>query len=71
MECRKEDIKEMLSLNEASFFAFKGEKLLDEAKAFTRLHLKDLKNIGENISEQVNHALEIPLQCRTQRLEAQ
>ena len=61
----------MLSLYEASYFAFEGENLLDEAEEFTRMHLKDPKvNISESLAEQVNHALELPLNRRMQRLEA-
>ncbi|XWS63338.1 hypothetical protein CRYUN_Cryun06bG0086700 [Craigia yunnanensis] len=66
-----EDVKGMLSLYEASYFAFEGENLLDEAKEFTRMHLKDPKvNISKSLAEQVNHALELPLNRRMQRLEA-
>ncbi|CAK7355344.1 unnamed protein product [Dovyalis caffra] len=72
MENLKEDIKAMLSLYEASFLALEGETILDEAKLFTIAHLKDLneEKIGKDLAEQVNHALELPLHRRTQRLEA-
>ncbi|KAJ4824246.1 hypothetical protein Tsubulata_048959 [Turnera subulata] len=70
----KEDIKGMLSLYEASFLAFDGEQILDEAKKFTTLHLNTLReNTGKNwqlLAEEVNHALELPLHRRTPRLEA-
>ncbi|KAF2284872.1 hypothetical protein GH714_031676 [Hevea brasiliensis] len=70
-ECLKEDIKAMLSLYEASYLAFEGETILDEANSFTRLHLKSLKEKESNhIVEQLNHELELPLHRRTQRLEA-
>ncbi|XP_012084664.1 isoprene synthase, chloroplastic isoform X2 [Jatropha curcas] len=72
-ECLAEDVKAILGLYEASFLAFEGENLLDEANKFARLHLKGLKekeNIGKDIVEQVNHELELPLHRRTQRLEA-
>ncbi|XVE92870.1 hypothetical protein REPUB_Repub01dG0140700 [Reevesia pubescens] len=66
-----EDVKGMLSLYEASYFAFEGENLLDEAEEFTRMQLKDPKaNISKSLAEQVNHALELPLHRRMQRLEA-
>lgn len=72
MESLKEDIKGILSLYEASFLALEGENLLDEAKAFTSSHLQSLneEKIGKKLTELVNHALELPLHRRTQRLEA-
>ncbi|KAG5226575.1 isoprene synthase [Salix suchowensis] len=72
MENLKEDIKAILSLYEASFLALEGENILDEAKVFTISHLKELneEKIGKDLVEQVNHALELPLHRRTQRLEA-
>ncbi|KAJ4850701.1 hypothetical protein Tsubulata_035876 [Turnera subulata] len=70
----KEDIKGILSLYEASFLAFDGEQILDEAKKFTTLHLNTLReNTGKNwqlLAVEVNHALELPLHRRTPRLEA-
>ncbi|KAK9284151.1 hypothetical protein L1049_023319 [Liquidambar formosana] len=66
-----EDIKGMLSLYEASYLAFEGESLMDEALAFTTKHLKDHKgNISNSLAELVSHALEIPLHHRTKGLEA-
>ena len=66
-----EDIKGMLSLYEASYFAFEGESLLDDAKALTRIHLNHLKgHVSKSLTEQVNHALELPLHHRMLRLEA-
>ncbi|XVE49794.1 hypothetical protein DITRI_Ditri01bG0110300 [Diplodiscus trichospermus] len=66
-----EDVEGMLSLYEASYFGFEGENLLDEAKEFARMHLKNPKvNISKSLAEQVNHALELPLNRRMQRLEA-
>ena len=65
------DVKGMLSLYEASYLAFEGENLLDEALAFTRMHLKDLKrDVRKSIAEQISHALEVPLHHRMLRLEA-
>ncbi|KAF8391448.1 hypothetical protein HHK36_023753 [Tetracentron sinense] len=70
MACLCEDFKGMLSLYEASYLAFEGENLLDEAKAFTSTHLKRLKgNIDPTLAEQVTHALELPLHWRMARLE--
>lgn len=72
LENLKEDIKAILSLYEASFLALEGENILDEAKVFAISHLKELseEKIGKDLAEQVNHALELPLHRRTQRLEA-
>ncbi|XP_022725044.1 isoprene synthase, chloroplastic-like [Durio zibethinus] len=66
-----EDVKGMLSLYEASYFSIEGENILDEAKEFTTMYLKDPKvNIHKSLAEQVGHALELPLNRRMQRLEA-
>ncbi|XP_027908693.1 tricyclene synthase EBOS, chloroplastic-like [Vigna unguiculata] len=67
------DVKGMLSLYEASFFGYEGEKILDEAMVFSSFHLRDALNKGESsnmVLEEVNHALELPLHHRIQRLEA-
>lgn len=66
------DVKGMLSLYEASFLAFEGENLLEEAKAFTSMHLHNLirENANTSLAEEVKHALELPLHQRMQRLEA-
>lgn len=72
-ECLCNDVKGMLSLYEASYLAFEGEDLMDEAKAFTTMHLQNLRDQNaSNISvvEQVSHALELPLHHTMQRLEA-
>ncbi|XP_048328356.2 tricyclene synthase EBOS, chloroplastic [Ziziphus jujuba] len=63
------DVKGLLSLYEASHLAFEGEDLLDEAKEFTRMHLKNL-DANHILAEQVNHALELPLHHRMLKLEA-
>lgn len=65
------DVKGMLSLYEASYHAFEEENLLQEAKAFTRTHLKNLDaNIDKSLQELVNHAMELPSHHRMLRLEA-
>ncbi|KAJ1375497.1 Terpenoid cyclases/protein prenyltransferase alpha-alpha toroid [Sesbania bispinosa] len=66
------DVKGMLSLYEASFLSYEGEEILDEAKDFTSFHLRGLREdrISNILLEQVNHALELPLHHRVQRLEA-
>ncbi|KAF7146392.1 hypothetical protein RHSIM_Rhsim04G0059400 [Rhododendron simsii] len=48
---------------------YEGEKLMEEAKVFTIKHLKG-KIVNEDLVEQINHALEMPLQHRMLRLEA-
>ncbi|RWR83483.1 Alpha-terpineol synthase, chloroplastic [Cinnamomum micranthum f. kanehirae] len=69
--CLCEDTKGLLSLYEASYLAFPGETIMDEAKAFTRRHLDNLNSkIDPRLSEQVAHALELPMHYRMPRLEA-
>ena len=56
---------------EASRLAFEGEDLMDEALMFTQMHLTDLQgNQEKGLSEQLTHALELPLHRRMLRLEA-
>jgi len=67
------DVKGMLSLYEASFLGYEGEQILDEGRAFSSFHLRGALNKGRSsnmLLEQVNHALELPLHHRIQRLEA-
>ncbi|KAJ8628072.1 hypothetical protein MRB53_021379 [Persea americana] len=65
------DIKGMLSLYEASHLAFQGETILDEARAFTSTHLMDIReNIDPVLQTKVEHALDIPLHWRLEKLEA-
>ncbi|XP_027348219.1 tricyclene synthase EBOS, chloroplastic-like [Abrus precatorius] len=68
----RRDVKGMLSLYEASFLSYEGEHIMDEAKAFTSFHLRNLDKyrISSIVLEQVKHALELPLHRRIQRLEA-
>nr|UUF44715.1 isoprene synthase [Artocarpus heterophyllus] len=74
--CLTKDVKGMLALYEASYFGFKGEHLLEGAREFTCMHLKNLiKEDKINVSEslmmdQVIHGLELPLHHRMPRLEA-
>ncbi|KAK2650722.1 hypothetical protein Ddye_018211 [Dipteronia dyeriana] len=64
------DVKGMLSLYEASFLAFEGENIMDEALTFSRTHLDEVKSmVNPALSEVVSHALELPLHRRTVRLE--
>ncbi len=66
------DVQGMLSLYEASYLGFEGENVLDEARAFSATHLKNLKEgtASSKLAEQVSHALELPYHRRLQRLEA-
>ncbi|XXG62955.1 hypothetical protein AAC387_Pa05g1238 [Persea americana] len=69
--CLCEDTEGLLSLYEASYLAFPGETIMDEAKAFTRRHLENLDSkIDPRLNEQVAHALELPIHYRMPRLEA-
>ncbi|KAK8579714.1 hypothetical protein V6N13_142882 [Hibiscus sabdariffa] len=65
------DVEELLSLNEASFMAIPGEKILEEAKGFSNESLKILLGIMEKVkAKQVGRSLEIPLYWRMERIEA-
>lgn len=71
MACLQQDVKGLIGLYEASFLAFEGESLLDEAKSFATKHLKNWNGHQDtNQLEYVNHALELPLHYRTPRIEA-
>ncbi|XP_024046606.1 LOW QUALITY PROTEIN: isoprene synthase, chloroplastic-like [Citrus clementina] len=64
------DVKGVLSLNEASYLAFEGEDILNEALTFSRTHLNQLKTkLNPYMSELVSHSLELPRHYRMRRLE--
>ncbi|KAK1311103.1 hypothetical protein QJS10_CPA08g00770 [Acorus calamus] len=68
-----DEIKGMLSLYEASYLGFQGEKILDEARAFTTNYLKKYLKQGEikpTLKEQVVHSLELPRHWRVIRFES-
>nr|WHL34558.1 terpene synthase 2 [Aquilegia viridiflora] len=66
-----EDVKGLLSMYEASYLGLEGEDFMDEVKAFTTKHLKELKeNINPTLAMKVTHSLELPLHWRTSRLES-
>ncbi|PIA50749.1 hypothetical protein AQUCO_01200173v1 [Aquilegia coerulea] len=70
-ESFSQDVKGLLSLYEASYLSVEGEDILDEAKAFARLHLKNAKaNVDSILARLVNHALDLPLNLGIVRLEA-
>ncbi|MCL7024509.1 hypothetical protein MKW94_015044 [Papaver nudicaule] len=70
------DVEGMLSLYEASFYAFDCEDISDEVQEYTRTNLTYIMqgNVHEThpslILKQVSHALETPLNWRVPRLEA-
>ncbi|KAF5185466.1 Myrcene synthase protein [Thalictrum thalictroides] len=70
--CLTEDVKGMLSMYEASFLGLEEEDFIDEVKAFTTKHLKELKgNTNSSVlAKKVSHSLELPLHWRTSRLES-
>ncbi|KAK1283432.1 hypothetical protein QJS10_CPB21g01600 [Acorus calamus] len=74
MDNNCDDIKGMLSLYEASYLGFRGEKTLDEARTFTTNYLKNYSKQGEilkpTLEEQVVHSLELPRHWRVIRFES-
>ncbi|KAL6007580.1 hypothetical protein ACLOJK_033078 [Asimina triloba] len=73
--CLCQDIRGLLSLYEASHLGFIGEDICDEAKAFTTKHLKQVLAQGQvldppHLSEQIKHALELPVRYMDSRFEA-
>ncbi|OAY64176.1 Myrcene synthase, chloroplastic [Ananas comosus] len=68
---QKKDVLGLLSLYEASYFGFEGERIWEEARIFTTKHLNELKPyMDPNLKAKVVHALELPLHWRPPRLEA-
>nr|QHU78619.1 ocimene synthase [Albizia julibrissin] len=71
--CLSNDVKGMLNLYEATFLGHQGESILEEAKAFTTTHLRDMNQHLSNdhvLSQAISHALDLPVHRRTRRLEA-
>ena len=68
----REDLKGLLSLYEASFFGFQWEDIIDKAKAFSALHLKNTVQgeLSPNMARKVSHALDMPLHWKLPRVEA-
>ncbi|KAH1064555.1 hypothetical protein J1N35_029542 [Gossypium stocksii] len=65
------DVEGLLRLNEASFMAIQGEKILEEAKAFSSENLKNVIGKLEKVeAKQVQRSLEVPLYWRMERIEA-
>ncbi|KAK1296463.1 hypothetical protein QJS10_CPB15g01697 [Acorus calamus] len=69
MENLSMDMKGMLSLYEASHFAFEGEESMNHARAFTTKCLESVTGHLQ-MEPQVTHTLELPLCQWMQRLEA-
>nr|WNI01949.1 terpene synthase [Psidium guajava] len=68
----KKDVKGLLGLYEASFYGLEGEIIVDKAWNFASKHLKDLNldEVATNLASDVNHALDMPIHWRPNRLEA-
>ncbi|KAI6697510.1 hypothetical protein NL676_017629 [Syzygium grande] len=71
-ESLKRDVKGLLGLYEVSFQGLEGETILDEAWNFASKHLKDLNldEVPTTLASHVNHALDMPIHWRPNRLEA-
>lgn len=71
MPCYKKDVKGLISLYEASYLAFEGEFLLENAQKLAKTHLIELKtNTDPVTSELITQTLGLPLQRKIERLEA-
>nr|ASF57704.1 geraniol synthase 1 [Caladenia plicata] len=64
------DVKGMLSLYEASFLAVEGEDELDDSGDFATKYLRNLDKslLDQQLIEEIDHALELPLHWRMPRL---
>ncbi|KAK6919416.1 Terpene synthase, N-terminal domain [Dillenia turbinata] len=64
------DVEGMLSLYEASFFGLGDENTIDDAKVFATKHLKGLNEakLDSLMARKVNHALDMPLHWRLNRI---
>lgn len=61
------DIKGLLELFEASYLAFEGETIFDEAKAVSMEALRNVyPTLDLNLAKEVAHALELPMHWRVQ-----
>ncbi|KAI3927327.1 hypothetical protein MKW98_008029 [Papaver atlanticum] len=71
------DVEGLLSLYEASFYAYEGEKILNEAQKVTSKHLQNYlkeRNDDESsmlifLEEEISHSFELPLLGRLPRME--
>ncbi|XP_020590460.1 terpene synthase 10-like [Phalaenopsis equestris] len=64
------NIKEIISLYEASYLAVEGEEVLDEMRDFAVEYLSHLDRslLSQELTEEIDHALELPLHWRLSRL---
>ncbi|XP_057968253.1 (-)-germacrene D synthase-like [Malania oleifera] len=70
-DCLKSDIVGMLGLYEAAHLRHHGEAILDEALAFTTIHLESMSaNSSDPLVAQVTRALHHPIRLNLPRLEA-
>ncbi|KAK9031350.1 hypothetical protein V6N11_032733 [Hibiscus sabdariffa] len=64
---KSNEIKGLLELYEASYLAFQGENILDEAKTFSREALRKIySTLDTDIAKEVGHALELSSHWRVQ-----
>ncbi|MCL7029217.1 hypothetical protein MKW94_005886 [Papaver nudicaule] len=76
-ERKTKDLEGMLSLYEATFYAYEGEEILNEWQLVTSKHLKNsLKERNDYrssmsifLEEEISHSLELPLLWRAPRME--
>ncbi|KAF8026085.1 hypothetical protein BT93_F2791 [Corymbia citriodora subsp. variegata] len=66
------DVQGLLSLFEACHLSYHGDDILNDALAFTIIHLEsiDKRKASPNLEKQVSHALRQPIQKGLPRLEA-
>ncbi|KAL9275107.1 Isoprene synthase, chloroplastic-like protein [Drosera capensis] len=66
------DVHGLLNLYEASYYAFEGEFLLDEANAFAQKHLTKLKDVvkDRSLEDRIARTLDLPLHHRLPVVEA-
>ncbi|KAF8043192.1 hypothetical protein BT93_A1512 [Corymbia citriodora subsp. variegata] len=69
-ESLREDIKGLLSLYEASFYGFEGEAFIDVARTFSSACLENVKGDNDVWVRKIDHALDMPVHWRPNRLEA-
>ncbi|KAL9261962.1 Isoprene synthase, chloroplastic-like protein [Drosera capensis] len=72
MTSLRSDVHGLLNLYEASYYAFEGEFLLDEANAFAQKHLIKLKDVVEDrsLEDRIARTLDLPLHHRLPVVEA-
>ncbi|KAI3936136.1 hypothetical protein MKW92_008128 [Papaver armeniacum] len=74
---KAKDFEGLLSLYEASYYAYEGEEIINEARQITSKHLKNIlkernvnrSNMSIYLEEEISHSVELPLLCRVPRME--